>query len=280
MPVSGVFKVACVQLCAEDVITENIAVTGALVRSAAAEGAELICLPEYFSCIAPDDEKLLSLALPEDAHPVLSHFSALAAELNVWLLLGSVAIKISDTKVNNRSYLLNNQGQIVARYNKLHLFDVLLKNGENYRESATVEAGHQAVVAGTPWGKLGMSICYDLRFAYMYRALAQAGASFISIPAAFTQTTGEVHWEVLLRARAIETGCFIFAPDQCGVRSSGRATYGHSLIVAPWGEVLADGGTDTGYVIIEIDPQRATTARSMIPSLQHDRRVDFVNQFE
>ncbi len=280
MSMAGLFKVACVQFCAEDDITENICVTDGLVRSAAAEGADLICLPEYFACIAPSDSKLLGLAEAEETHPALSHFSKLAAELKVWILLGSLAIKISDTKVNNRSYLINSEGRIVARYNKLHLFDVALKNAESYRESTTVEAGQQAVLTDTPWGKLGMTICYDLRFAYLYRALAQAGASFISVPAAFTQTTGEVHWHVLLRARAIETGSFIFAPNQCGVRSSGRATYGHSLIVAPWGEVLADAGGETGYVIAEIDPQRARSARSMIPSLQHDRRVDFVNQFE
>ncbi len=274
------FKVACIQTCADNDIDRNVTETEAYLRSAVAEGAELVCLAEYFSCIEADESLLLRQAFSEETHPALSHFCALAAELKVWLLLGSLPIRISDSKVNNRSYLIDAAGNIVARYSKMHLFDVALKSGESYRESATVEAGQQAVLATTPWGKLGMTICYDLRFAYLYRALAHAGASFISVPAAFTQTTGEVHWHVLLRARAIETGCFIFAPDQCGVRSSGRATYGHSLIISPWGEILADGGTGPGYVIAEIDPGQVQSARAMIPALQHDRSVDFVNQFE
>ncbi len=273
------FKVACVQNCAENDMMKNIIETDGMVHSAVSAGARMVCMPEYFACIETSDEMTLRSAVEENNHPALSHFRTLASDLGVWLLLGSLAIRISETRVNNRSYLISGKGEIIARYNKMHLFDVSLKGGESYSESATVQPGQHAVVARTPWGKLGMSICYDLRFAYLYRAMAQAGAHFISVPAAFTQTTGEVHWHTLLRARAIETGCYIIAPDQCGVRSTGRATYGHSLVVAPWGEIIADGGTEPGFTIAEIDPERVAHARAMIPALQHDRRVGFVKQF-
>jgi deaminated glutathione amidase len=159
----------------------------------------------------------------------------------------------------------------VARYNKLHLFDVELKQGEKYNESATVEPGDRAVIAATPWGAIGITVCYDMRFAYLYRALAQAGASMLSIPSAFTKTTGKAHWHTLLRARAIETGAYVLAPAQCGQHAGGRKTYGHSLIVDPWGEVLADGGETPGYVMAELDMQKVADARRMIPSLEHDR---------
>ena len=186
------------------------------------------------------------------------------------ILLGSIAVKLDNGKVHNRSYLLNGSGETAATYNKIHLFDVELKAGESYRESATVEPGTQAVVANTPWGGLGLTVCYDVRFGYLYRELAQAGADFLTVPAVFTRTTGRAHWHVLLRARAIETGCYVFAPGQCGVRPWGRATYGHSLIVDPWGKVLADGGEGPGFVTAQIDPARVAKARGMIPSLNHD----------
>ncbi len=171
----------------------------------------------------------------------------------------------------NRAYMLDPKGGIVARYDKIHLFDVDLKGGETYRESDTVRGGDRAVLAPTPWCLVGMSICYDLRFAYLYRALAQAGASFLTIPAAFTHTTGKAHWHILVRARAIETGCFVFAPCQSGTHAEGRRTYGHSLVVDPWGEVLADGGEEEGFVTAVIDPAKVEEARRMIPALRHDR---------
>jgi len=267
------FKVACVQNCADDDLEKNIEQTVALTHEAAAAGAKFICLPEHFSYLAPNDEQLLKSAFVEEDHPALKRFRGLAAELKVWLLLGSLAIKLPNGRMNNRSCLLDDRGGIMARYDKLHLFDVSLKAGESYRESATVEAGDIAVIATTPWGVLGMSVCYDVRFAYLYRQLAQAGAMFLSIPAAFTRTTGRAHWHTLIRARAIETGSYVFAPAQCGVRRWGRATFGHSLIVDPWGGVLAEGGDEPCFIIAEVDAARVDEARRMIPALMHDRPV-------
>jgi predicted amidohydrolase len=175
--------------------------------------------------------------------------------------------------VVNRSLLIDAAGAIVARYDKIHLFDVDLDGGESYRESATVQPGDRPVLAPTPWGLMGLSICYDLRFAYLYRALAQAGALYLAIPAAFTYTTGSAHWHVLVRARAIETGCFVFAANQGGTHAEGKRTWGHSLIVDPWGRVLADGGEAVGFVTAEIDPAKVEEARSMVPALRHDRDI-------
>src|SRR5579885_452433 len=236
---TSAFKVACVQNCAGDDLDENMEQATALTRAAAEAGAALICLPEHFSLLAPSEALLLKNAFTENEHPALKHFRGLAGELKVWLLLGSLAIRLPAGRMNNRSCLLNDQGDIVARYDKLHLFDVSLKGGESYRESATVQAGDRAVVATTPWGLLGMSVCYDVRFAHLYRQLAQAGAAFLSIPAAFTRTPGQAHW--------------------------------HSLIVDPWGGVLADGGDEPGFIIADVDPSRVEEARRMIPALTHDR---------
>ena len=274
---SSTFKVACVQNCADDDLGKNIEQVTVLTRAAAGTGAALVCLPEHFSYLAPSDGQLLENALAEEDHPALKHFRGLAGELKVWLLLGSLAIKLPSGHMNNRSYLLDDRGGIVARYDKLHLFDVSLKTGESYRESATVEAGDKAVVAATPWGKIGMSVCYDVRFAYLYRRLAQAGAMFLSIPAAFTLTTGQAHWHALVRARAIETGSYVFAPAQCGVRRWGRATFGHSLIVDPWGEVLADAGDGPCFISAGVDGARVDEVRRMIPALTHDRPVPPIN---
>lgn len=268
---SRIFKVACVQNCAEDRVDRNIEETTALVCRAAEAGARLICLPEHFAWLGRNDTEMVAAAFAEQSHPALPHFRSLAAELRAWLLLGSLAVRLPSGKVHNRSYLLDDEGRVAARYNKVHLFDVSLKGGESYRESAAVEGGSEPVLAQTPWGRLGMSICYDVRFAYLYRALAQAGASFLTIPAAFTRTTGAAHWRVLVRARAIETGCFVFAPGQCGVRSWGRATFGHSLIVDPWGTVLAEGGDEPGFIVAEVDTAHVAEVRAMIPSLTHDR---------
>jgi len=205
---------------------------------------------------------------------VLGHFRALAAELDLLLLLGSIMVPAAGDKVYNRSYLLDAADEIAARYDKLHLFDVTLSGGESYRESNYVAPGANAVTCTTPWGVLGLSICYDMRFAHLYRALAKAGAEFISIPAAFTHTTGAAHWHTLVRARAIECGCFVFAPAQCGTRPWGRATYGHSLIVDPWGRVLADGGEHAGLITARIDPSLVARTRERIPSLRHDREFE------
>ena len=263
--------VACVQNSAGPEIEASMAEATRLVRAAHDRGAELICLPEYFSCLKTSDDQFVVGALSEAAHPALPHYRDLARELGVWLLLGSLAVKAGPDKVYNRSYLIDASGGIVSHYDKLHLFDVDLADGESYRESAAVAPGDRAVVAPTPWGPVGLSICYDLRFAHLYRALAQAGAVFLTVPAAFAQTTGQAHWHVLLRARAIETGCFVLAPCQCGTHGGGRPTYGHSLIVDPWGRVLADGGEEPGIIVATVDTAEVTKARSMVPALQHDR---------
>lgn len=265
------FKAACIQNNAGPDILPNIDAVDQLVRAAHAAGAEFVLTPENVTCLESGPERSLAKALPEAEHPALPHFEALARELGVWLLLGSLTIKLNASKVNNRSYLISPDGRIAARYNKLHLFDVELRAGEVYRESAHVEPGDRAVLAETPWGLLGMTVCYDLRFPQLYRALAQAGAGLLSIPSAFTKTTGKAHWHALMRARAIENGAYVLAPAQCGQHAGGRKTYGHSLIVDPWGEIVAEAGEMPGYILTEIDPAKVAEARRMIPSLQHDR---------
>jgi predicted amidohydrolase len=265
------FKIACIQSNAGPDILPNIQDVDRLIRSARAAGAEFVTTSENFTCIEFGPERSLAKAVAESEHPAIPHFTALAKELGCWILMGSLTIKLSPSKVNNRSYLVDPNGRIVARYNKLHLFDVQLKAGETYRESATVEPGDRAVLAALPWGPLGMTICYDLRFAYLYRALAQAGAKFLTIPAAFTKTTGKAHWHTLVRARAIETGCYVFAAAQCGQHAGGRKTYGHALIVDPWGEILADAGEAPGFIMAEVDAAKVEDARRMIPALEHDR---------
>ena len=265
------FTAACIQNEAIADMAASVAAATELVRAARADGAELICLPEYFACYKAAETEVVLGPHAEPAHPGLAHFQALAEELGAWLLLGSMAITAGPGKIFNRSYLVNPGGAIAARYDKVHLFDVDLADGESYRESALIEPGAQAVLAATPWATLGLTVCYDLRFPQLYRSLAQAGAEVLTVPAAFTKTSGQAHWHVLLRARAIETGCFVFAPAQCGETSQGRQTYGHSLIVAPWGEVLGDGGEAPGIVTAEVDPGKVAEARDMVPALAHDR---------
>jgi len=266
------FKVACIQNRAERDMAPSIAALEPMIRAAAAAGADLIQLPEMATMIEPEPRLVLAKALPEAEDPGLKAFRALARETGCWILAGSLLFKEKGEEcVVNRSLLLNDKGNIVARYDKMHLFDVDLANGETYRESATVRPGESAVLAATPWGPMGLSICYDVRFAALYRALAKGGALFLSIPAAFAYTTGKDHWHILVRARAIETGSYVFAATQCGTRADGWRIYGHSLIVNPWGEVLADAGEENGFVMAEIDPAKVAQARAMVPALQHDR---------
>ncbi len=266
------FVVACLQNCAGPNMDANLKECAALARDAADEGAELIMLPEYFASLDLKGNLLIGDPLPEEGHPALRAFSEIAQDRRAWILLGSVAIDVGGEKFVNRSYLLGADGAVKARYDKIHLFDVDLPGGESYLESGTVRPGDEAVLAPTPWGPLGLSICYDLRFPQLYRGLAQAGAKMLSVPAAFTKTTGEAHWHVLLRARAIECGAYVFAPCQYGLHAGDRACFGHSLIVDPWGRILADGGADSaGYVRAPIDLDKADEARRMIPSLSHDR---------
>ena len=265
------FRVACIQNCAGTETAPNLADCEALTREAGGAGAELILLPEYFTGLDIHGNILIPEAFAEEEHPALPLFGGLARELGAWMVLGSLAIKAGPERIYNRTYVLDPAGAAAARYDKIHLFDVDLAGGESYRESATIAPGAVVVVTDLPWGRLGLSVCYDLRFAKLYRALAQAGADFLSVPAAFTKTTGRAHWHVLLRARAIETGCYVFAPCQYGVHAGGRATYGHSLIIDPWGKVLADGGEDRGFIMADVDPAAVAKARSMIPALEHDR---------
>jgi deaminated glutathione amidase len=266
------FKVACVQNCAEREMAPSLTALEPLVRGAIDIGADLVVVPEMATMFEPDNARLLAKAQPEASDPGVAAFRRWAAESRRWILVGSLYLREPGAaRVVNRSLLIDSGGAIVARYDKIHLFDVDLEGGESYRESATVQPGDRPVLAPTPWGLMGLSICYDLRFAYLYRALAQAGALYLAIPAAFTYTTGSAHWHVLVRARAIETGCYVFAANQGGTHAEGKRTWGHSLIVDPWGRVLADGGEAAGFVTAEIDPAKVDEARGMVPALRHDR---------
>ena len=265
------FKVACIQVNAQNDMAANVEAAAVSIRAAADQGADFITTPENVSMMAGSSREIRERAMPEDKHLALAAFRELAAQTKTWILAGSLGIALDSGKVANRSYLLEPTGGIAAKYDKIHMFDVDLPNGETYRESANFEAGGDAVIAETPWGILGLTVCYDVRFPRLYRALAHAGARFLTVPSAFTRVTGEAHWHVLLRARAIETGAFVIAPAQTGTHPRDRQTYGHSLIVSPWGEVLADGGTTPGNVYADIDPALVDKARANIPSLGHDR---------
>jgi len=268
--------VGLVQLNAGDMPLENLPITEGFIREAAGQGAKFILTPEVTNIISSDREHQNAVLQLERDDQTLERMVELAAELGIWLLVGSLALKSPDpdTRFANRSFLIGPKGRIVERYNKIHMFNVALSETETWQESAAFRAGNKLVVAKTAVGNIGMSICYDVRFPHLYRDLAKAGAGLLAVPSAFTQTTGEAHWEVLLRARAIENGCFVLAPAQCGHHSvtSGapRSTYGHSLAVSPWGEVLADGGTEPGVTIVEIDRNEILQTRRRIPSLRHD----------
>jgi predicted amidohydrolase len=264
--------VACIQVSAGPEVEPNIEATSTLIRRARDAGAEFILTPEVTLMIEPRREPKFAKAEDEATPKGIAAFQALARETGAWLLAGSLVVKIpGEDRLANRSYLFDPAGTIVARYDKIHMFDVDLANGESYRESKQFRPGETAILAETPWGRLGLTICYDLRFPALYRALAQAGARMLSIPSAFAVPTGQAHWHTLLRARAIETGCFVLAPAQTGTHDGGRRTYGHSLIVDPWGTVLADGGEEVGFVTAELDLTRVDEARNAVPSLGHDR---------
>ena len=272
---TSMLKVACIQLNAEPEIAPNLNIAADLVRQArSGTGADLIALPENAAMVVQGRDKVLARARAEESHPALPLFRDLARETGAWILVGSLAIKLAEDAVANRSYLIDPSGGVAAAYDKIHMFDVDLPDGESYRESSTFRPGERAVLAETPWGGLGMTVCYDLRFPHLFRALAQAGARVIAVPSAFTRQTGQAHWHVLLRARAIETGCFIVAPAQTGTHDEGRQTYGHSLIVSPWGDVLADGGEGVGIVSAELDLTAVDRTRRAIPSLGNDRTFD------
>ncbi|MGE4527908.1 MAG: carbon-nitrogen hydrolase family protein [Rhodospirillaceae bacterium] len=265
------FSVACLQVNASDDMDANIATALELASGAADDGADLVLMPENVAMMTWGSEAIRAAARTEEAHPALAAFRAFAKARQGWVHAGTLAVPSPAGKVFNRTYVIGPEGEIAARYDKLHMFDVDLGGGESYAESLTFEPGAAPAAVDLPWGRLGLSVCYDLRFPHLYRALAMAGCDFLAVPAAFTQVTGAAHWHILLRARAIETGCFVFAPAQTGTHVRGRKTYGHALVVAPWGEVLADGGEDVGYVLADIDPAAVDTARGKVPSLAHGR---------
>lgn len=267
-------KVACIQHCAGADTDKNFVVLESLIGDAVDDGARLVCLPEYAACYGMSRGRLQVGAEPEEHHHGLASLRALAKQHGVWLLIGSIGIRREDGLINNRSYLIDDKGDIQARYDKIHLFDVDLDGGESYRESASIKAGDRAVLVDTPFGRLGLTICYDLRFPQLYRTLAKAGAEIIFIPAAFTRKTGSAHWHTMVTSRAIETGAYVVAPSQCGDIKGKLARYGHSLIIGPWGEVLADAGDDVGYVTADLDLAEVEAARRKIPALTHDRLVE------
>jgi deaminated glutathione amidase len=268
----GRITIACVQHCAGLDVDANLRTLARLIEQAVARGAQAVCLSEYCAAYGMTNGRLAVGAKPEGDHDALPFLTEQARRHQCWLLIGSIGVLAGDGRILNRSYLVDPAGAVQARYDKIHLFDVDLAGGESYRESSTIQPGETAVVVATPLGRLGLSVCYDLRFPQLYRALAKQGAAVLFVPAAFTRTTGQAHWHVLLRARAIETGAFVVAPSQWGEAPDGKlARYGHSLIVDPWGEVLADGGETEGVTIAEIDLGRVAEARRMIPALQHDR---------
>ena len=265
------FTAACIQNSATPDVRHNIARCLDLTRAAAAEGARFIALPEYFSGLRTEGPRIIPVAFAESDHPVIPAFAEAARDLDVSILLGSLAVTAPDKRIFNRSYLLDRSGRVTARYDKIHMFDVDLGEAGKIQESATIAPGDQAVLASAEGAAIGLTICYDLRFAALYRTLAQAGAEVLAIPAAFTRITGEAHWHVLNRARAIENGAFVIAPCQHGKLTGGGECFGHSLIIDPWGQVLADGGEGEGFVVAEIDLARVAEARGRIPSLTHDR---------
>jgi predicted amidohydrolase len=266
-----VFKAAAVQMRSGTSVARNLDDAEAMIRAAAAAGADYVLTPEMTNILCRDRATLLAAVSPDEGNPELARFSALANELGIFLHIGSMAVRLGPDSVANRAYLIAPDGSVAARYDKIHMFDVNLPAGESYRESALYRPGAEAVVADLPFARLGLSVCYDVRFPQLFQALALGGASVLAIPAAFTKTTGEAHWHVLLRARAIETGSFVVSAAQGGHHEDGRDTYGHSMIIDPWGRILAEAGTDPGIIVATIDPAASADARARIPALANRR---------
>ncbi len=274
---SAPFTAAMVQMCTALSPEASFRQAEGFIREAAARGADYVQTPEVSNLIQKNRKALFELLAPEEEDVSLKAYRDLARDLKIHLHVGSLALRATPERAVNRSFLIAPDGDILASYDKIHMFDIELEGGESYRESANYQPGETAVISDLPWGRIGLTICYDVRFPALYRALAEAGAYFISVPSAFTVRTGEAHWHTLLRARAIENGCFILASAQAGKHESGRETYGHSLIVDPWGVILAEGGVEPGIVMATIDPAKVETARKSIPSLQHGRRFSLVD---
>ncbi len=270
-------RAAVLQMTSSDQPDENLAEAMKMIRKAKSQGADFAFLPEVMNCVSTSRSHQNSVLRLEEDDATLAALRGVCAELKIWVLIGSLALKTADPdgRFANRSIVISDTGDIVSRYDKIHMFDVDVSREETYRESDGYRPGTKAVVAQTAFGKLGLTICYDVRFGHLHRTLAQAGAQILTVPAAFSYVTGAAHWEILLRARAIETGCFIVAPAQTGThathRGAARRTHGHSLVVAPWGEVLLDAGSEPGVSCIDIDVTLVEKARKQVPSLQHDR---------
>jgi predicted amidohydrolase len=273
---NSTFRVGLVQMRSGRMPQANLDAAAKLIGEAKQSGADYVLTPEMTNLMEVGRHKLLAAIVAEEHDTSLAMFRELARNLSIYLHIGSLAIRVTPEKAANRSFLIDPRGEIVARYDKIHMFDVDLAGGESYRESNTFRPGELAVLYDLPWGRLGLTICYDLRFPSLYRALAEAGASFLAIPSAFTRQTGEAHWHVLTRARAIENGCYVFAAAQGGKHENGRETYGHSLVADPWGRVVAEGGVEPGVVLADIDPAEVAAARARIPSLQHGRRFEVI----
>jgi predicted amidohydrolase len=273
---SATFTAGLVQMRSGLSPQANLEAALRLIGEAKSAGADYVLTPEMTNILEVKRERLFAALEPEDNDGSLAAFRELARKLGIYLHIGSLAIKLSAEKAANRSFLIDRKGEIIARYDKIHMFDVDLANGESYRESRNYRPGDLAIAADLPWGRLGLTVCYDLRFPALYRALAEAGCSFLAIPSAFTQQTGEAHWHVLNRARAIENGAFVLAAAQGGQHENGRTTYGHSLVVDPWGRVIAEGGSDPGVILAAIDPAEVSAARAKVPSLQHGRRFEVI----
>lgn len=262
------FNVACIQMTSSNEVDESMQQVEDAARRARDAGADFILTPECTNMIVAGRKNVLAKAVNEPAEESVSRFCTLARETGAWLLAGSLVVKVEEERCANRSFLIAPDGDIVARYDKIHMFDVDLETGESYRESRTYRAGQRAVIGELPWGLLGMTVCYDMRFPHLYRHLAQVGASFLSVPSAFTRPTGRAHWHTLLRSRAIETGCYVFAPAQCGIHASGRKTYGHSVIVDPWGVIIAEAGEAPETIHARIETARVDEVRNQVPSLR------------
>ena len=273
---AGTFKAAMIQMRSGLTPGANSDDAVRMIGEAKSAGADYVLTPEMTNILAAKREQLFSVVVEEEADASLATLREVARKLGIYVHIGSLAIKISPDRAANRSFLIDPKGDILARYDKIHMFDVDLAGGESYRESRNYRPGELAVLADLPWGRLGLTVCYDLRFPALYRALAEAGATMLAIPSAFTKQTGEAHWHVLMQARAIENGSFVFAAAQGGKHENGRDTYGHSLIVDPWGRIIAEGGTEPGVIMAEINPAEVASARARIPSLQHGRRFEIV----
>jgi predicted amidohydrolase len=273
---SATFRVGLIQMRSGRTPRANVEAAVKLIGEARQAGADYVQTPEMTNIMEARREAMLAALAPEESDPSLAAFREAARSHRLWLHVGSLALKVTPEKAVNRSFLLDPTGEIAARYDKIHMFDVDLADGESYRESRSYRAGEAAVSADLPWGRLGLTICYDLRFPALFRALAEAGASFLAIPSAFTRQTGEAHWHVLMRARAIENTCYVLAAAQGGRHENGRETFGHSVVVDPWGRIIAEGGTEPCVVMAEIVPAEIATARTRIPSLQHGRRFEVV----